>query len=71
MAAKSQLGMSTVTLTALALRLFFRLLDMFPVVLCFAVDGGALLALTGAESVHLDSLPSMAQDAYAAERDAA
>ena len=56
---------------ALALRLFFRLLDMCPVVRCFAVDGGTLLAGTGAESVHLDYLPSMAQDACAAECDAA
>jgi len=40
---------------ALALRLFSRLLDMLLVVICFGIDGGTVLGLTGAGSCHLNS----------------
>jgi len=54
---------------ALALRLFSRLLDMLLVVICFGIDGGTVLGLTGAGSCHLNSWSPPAQDALAAERD--
>jgi hypothetical protein len=54
---------------ALALRLFFRLLDMLKVVFCFGLDGATALALAGTGPGQLDPSAQTAQDAPAADRD--
>ena len=55
---------------ALAVRLFFRLLDVLKVAICFGVDGGTALAFAGTVSGQLDAWSQMAQGAPAADRDA-
>ena len=50
MAAKSQLGVSTVA--ALALRLFWSFMGLMPFTFLFAFDGATVLALNAADLTH-------------------